>query len=60
MIIQHTEVDPDLQGTGTARRLVLAAVDYARQESMKIVPVCPYAKAYLLKHRERFRDVLRD
>ena len=58
LVIQHTEVDRKLQGTGAGRQLVDAAVAYAREEGLKIVPVCPYAKAVLARNPDQYKDVL--
>jgi uncharacterized protein len=53
----HTEVSQSLRGHGVARTLVEAAVQWARRENLKLVPVCPFAKAVF--HREpSFADVL--
>jgi predicted GNAT family acetyltransferase len=41
--IDHTLVDPDLRGGGIARRLLDAAVAWARQTGTKITPRCSYA-----------------
>ena len=43
-MVDHTWVDPKLRGGGEARSLVAAAVDWARQEHMKLVPVCSYVR----------------
>lgn len=45
IIIDHTEVSDKLRGLGAGKKLVLAAVDYARQQKIKILPLCPFAKA---------------
>ena len=45
MIIEHTEVDDSLKGKGVGLQLLHTAVDYARSHKMKIVPLCPFAKA---------------
>jgi hypothetical protein len=44
-VIDHTEVDPSLRGQGVARRLLDAAVAWARASGQRIVPSCPYARA---------------
>jgi predicted GNAT family acetyltransferase len=41
--IDHTEVDVSLRGGGIARRLLDAAVAWARQTNTKIRPRCTYA-----------------
>lgn len=45
VIIDHTEVSDELRGQGVARKLLDAAVAWARETNTKFVPVCPYAKA---------------
>lgn len=44
-MIDHTEVSERLRGQGIARQLTLAAVEWARRAGVKLVPVCPFAKA---------------
>ena len=44
-MVDHTWVDPTLRGGGEARSLVAAAVEWARHEHMKLVPVCSYVRA---------------
>lgn len=57
MTIYHTETHPKLQGKGIGGELVGAAVKYAREHELKIVPKCPYAKHVIDKTPE-FRDIL--
>ena len=45
IIIDHTAVDDALRGTGAGKRLVEAAVAWARAEGLKVIPLCPFAKA---------------
>jgi hypothetical protein len=58
VMLDHTEVfSESLQGQGVARKLVAASVDWARQAGVKLVPVCPFAKAIFDRFPE-YRDVL--
>ncbi len=57
MIIDHTRVFDGFEGRGIARQIVLAAVDFARIHSRKIVPVCSYARARLTR-TDDYKDVL--
>ncbi len=57
MIIEHTEVSEELRGQNTGYQLVSAAVDYARNHSLKIIPLCPFANA-VFKKKPEFTDVL--
>jgi len=45
------------EGQGIARQLVMAAVNFARKEGRKIMPVCSYAKA-LLTRTDEYNDIL--
>ena len=49
-IIDHTEVNPIYRGQDVGKKLVLAAVDYARKKNAKIVPLCPFAKSVFDKN----------
>ena len=57
MIIEHTEVDDSLAGKGVGKQLVYTAVEYARNNNIKIIPLCPFAKGVLDKMKE-WQDVL--
>ncbi|XLS28349.1 GNAT family N-acetyltransferase [Flavobacteriaceae bacterium M23B6Z8] len=52
IIIDHTHVDESLTGEGVGAKLVKAGVDYARKNSLKILPLCPFANAEFKKHPE--------
>lgn len=56
-IIDHTEVNTDFNGKGVGKKLVMAAVEYARTNNLKIIPLCPFAKSVFDKVEE-IRDVL--
>ena len=57
MVIEHTEVGKEFAGKGAGKELVETAVDYARAQNMKIIPLCPYANA-LFKKTPAWRDLL--
>lgn len=42
-IIDHTAVDESLRHQHVGEKLVAAAVDYAREKSLKIYATCPFA-----------------
>ncbi len=52
IFINHTEVPENLQGNGLGEKLVLHVFDYIRENGMRLIPVCPFVKAYLKKHPE--------
>lgn len=57
MTIDHTEVDEKLRGEGVGEDMVRAAVEYARENGLKINPVCPFAKE-VIESTPEFQDVL--
>ncbi|OWU86372.1 acetyltransferase [Oceanicola sp. 22II-s10i] len=57
IIIDHTEVPDALRGRSVGQALVLRAVEDARAEGKKILPLCPFAKAQIARHPE-WQDVL--
>lgn len=57
LLIEHTEVDESLSGKGVGKQLVYAAVEYARTNHLKIIPLCPFAKSVFDRVQE-WRDVL--
>jgi len=57
IIIDHTEVGEALKGKGVGLQLVKAAVEFARNKKIKILPLCPFAKSVFDK-KEELRDVL--
>lgn len=56
-IIDHTEVDSKFGGKGLAKQLVVAGVNFAREKGVKVIPLCPYAKATIEKNAD-LQDVL--
>lgn len=58
IIIDHTFVPRELGGRGVGEKLVFSAVEDARSEGKKIIPLCPFAKAQFEKHDD-WKDVLR-
>ncbi|HEY0680109.1 MAG TPA: GNAT family N-acetyltransferase, partial [Chitinophagaceae bacterium] len=45
MIIEHTEVSDELKGKNVGLQLVRQAVEFARGNNIKIIPLCPFAKS---------------
>ena len=57
IIIDHTGVNPGNEGKGLGKQMVAQAVTYARENNIKIIPLCPFARKVFDKTPE-FRDVL--
>jgi predicted GNAT family acetyltransferase len=58
LTVLHTEVPSALNGKGIGSRLVRGVLEIARAQGLKVMPKCPFVKAYLDKHPE-FADFLK-
>ena len=47
-----TYVDPALRGQGVGEKLVLAALGWARDEGIKVIPTCWYVGTVVRRHPE--------
>ena len=56
-IIDHTDVSQAFKGKNIGKQLVMKAVEYARANNLKIMPLCPFAKSVFDKN-EDINDVL--
>ncbi len=52
IVLAHTEVPPELAGRGLGAKLVKAALEYARESGLKVVPLCSYAAAYIGRNQQ--------
>lgn len=50
--VNRTFVDESQRGKGLAEKLVLAVIEIAEKEELKIVPSCSYVENYFNKHEE--------
>lgn len=57
IIIDHTDVSDVLKGKNAGKQMVNRAVGFARDNQIKIMPLCPFASAVFRKVRE-YGDVL--
>ena len=48
----HTEVPEAFRGQGIAQKLAHAGLEYAKQQGVNIIPLCPFVNAYIRKHPE--------
>ena len=55
--INHTEVNEGNNGKGFGKMLIAKAVEYARENNLKIIPLCSFAKSVIDKTPE-FQDIL--
>lgn len=57
IVITHTRIDPDYEGTGVGSALARGALDDVRRQHLTVVPRCPFMAAYIKRHPE-YQDLL--
>ena len=55
--LTHTHVPREARGEGVGEALVRAALSYAREEGLRVIPTCPYVSRWLAEHPEE-RDIV--
>jgi predicted GNAT family acetyltransferase len=53
VLLVHTEIDPAFEGHGLGERLVAGALADLRARGLKLVPLCPFVRAYLRRHPDQ-------
>ncbi|SHG28465.1 hypothetical protein SAMN05444483_10812 [Salegentibacter echinorum] len=57
IIIDHTEVAPNFRARGIAKKLLAATIDFAKENKLKVIPLCSFAKNLMEKTPE-FQKVM--
>ena len=57
IVFTHTEVPQPLEGQGVAAKLARVALDFARVNDLRVVPLCPYVSSFIRKHPE-YQDLV--
>jgi len=57
LTVYHTEVLAKVEGKGFAKKLLVAMVDYARKNGLKVIPLCPYVHAQFKRHPKEYADL---
>jgi predicted GNAT family acetyltransferase len=52
VVFTHTEVDPSYEGKGVGSALVRGALDDVRTQGLSVLPLCPFVKGWIQRHRE--------
>jgi uncharacterized protein len=52
LVLVHTEVPTELEGHGIGSKLVRAGIEFAREQGLTVVPVCPFVINYIRRHQE--------
>lgn len=54
IVFVHTGVPPALEGKGVGSQLARAGLEFARREGLRVVPRCPFIRAYIEKHESEY------
>ena len=57
LTVYHTEISEKAEGKGYAKLLLTEMVSYARKNSLKVIPLCPFVHAQFKRHPEQYADV---
>ena len=49
-VITHVGVYPEHRGQGVAGKIVEAGLQYAKENSLRVIPMCSYAAAYIRRN----------
>lgn len=56
--INRTYVNPTLRGRGVAGKMMELVAEYLKENKLTAVATCPYANAWLKKHRKSHDEII--
>lgn len=57
--LYHTYTEPELRGKGLAAQVVRAAIEFAKENNLKVVPTCSYVQAFI-KRNDEYKELVAD
>ncbi len=57
--LHHTYTDPALRGKGLAAQVVRAALEFAKENNLKVIPTCSYVQAFIAKNDE-YKELVKE
>ena len=60
LTVFHTEVSPNAEGKGLAKKMLNTMVGYARKNHLQVIPLCPYVRAQFRRHPQEYGDIWED
>ena len=58
VVMTHTEVPEAIEGSGYGSALAKTALAWAREQGLRVEPVCPFVNAYVRKRAAEYRDLV--
>lgn len=50
IVMTHVGVHPEQRGQGVAGKLTEVALEYAKEKSFRVIPMCPYIITYIRRN----------
>lgn len=57
LTVYHTEVSPEAEGKGYAKKLLTAMVAHARTNNLKVIPLCSFVHAQFKRRPDEYADI---
>lgn len=59
MDLYHTFTNPALRGKGLAALVARAALEFAKENNLKVIPTCPYIQTFISRNVE-FKNLVEE
>lgn len=57
LTVYHTGVEPEAEGKGFAKKLLIEMTTYARENNLMVLPLCPYVHAQFKKNPDEYASI---
>ncbi len=54
----HTEVPEALGNRGVGHKMVREALNWVEENHLKLIPLCPFVRAYVKQNLDDYKDIL--
>ena len=58
IVMTHVGVYPEHRGQGLAGKLTRVGLEYAKEKSLRVIPMCSYVAAYI-RRNPRYADLMK-
>ena len=52
IVMTHVGVNPAHRGNGVAAKITQTALEYAKENSLRVIPMCSYVGAYIRRNKQ--------
>jgi len=58
IVMTHVGVNPEHRGQGVAGKLTQVGLEYAKEKSLRVIPMCSYVAAYI-RRNPQYADLMK-